>query len=98
MQRWFNPAPNLSPPTALDRFFGLLVAAGLLVIGVALVLAAVVGWILLMIVVAAHGTGGTAILVICALIAMAGFALAVGAGAIWSILQIGSVRRALGIK
>jgi len=98
MQRWFNPAPNLSPPTALDRFLGLLVAAGLLVIGVALVLAAVVGWILLMIVVAAHGTGGTAILVICALIAMAGFALAVGAGAIWSILQIGSVRRALGIK
>ena len=98
MQRWFNPAPNLSPPSALDRFFGLLVGAGLLLIGVAAVLAALVAWILLMIVVAEHGTGTTAFLVICALIAMAGFALAVAAALIWSILQIGSVRRALGLK
>jgi len=38
-----------------------------------------------------------AVLVICALIAMGGFGLAVAAGGLWALLQIGSVRRALGL-
>ncbi len=99
MRPWFNPTPNLSPPSAMDRLLAGLVGVGLLVVGAAAALAAIVGWILLMIVVAVWGAHGVAAaLVICLLIAMAGFGLAVIAAGLWSILQIGSVRRALGLR
>jgi hypothetical protein len=51
-----------------------------------------------MILVATAGAhGALTVLVICALIAMGGFGLAVVAGGLWALLQIGSVRRALGL-
>jgi nitrate/nitrite transporter NarK len=95
---WFNPNPNLSPRSGADRALGALVGTGLAVVGAAAVLAAACAWVFLMILVATAGAHGTvAVLVICALIAMAGFGLAVAAGGLWALLQIGSVRRALGL-
>jgi hypothetical protein len=99
MRPWFNPTPNLPPRSAADRLLAALVGLGLVVVGVAAALAAIVAWILLMIAVAVWGAHGVAAaLVICLLIAMAGFGLAVVAAGLWSLLQIGSVRRALGLR
>jgi hypothetical protein len=98
MRPWFNPTPNLSPRSGADRLLAAVVGVGLAIVGAAAVLAAVLAWILLMIVVATQGMHGTlAGLVICALIAMGGVGLAALAGGAWALLQIGSVRRALGL-
>ena len=98
MRPWFNPNPNLSPRSGVDRTLGALVGMGLAVVGAAAALAAVCAWVLLMILVATEGAhGALVVLVICALIAMGGFGLAVAAGGLWALLQIGSVRRALGL-
>jgi len=97
MRPWFNPTPNLSPRSGADRLFAALAGVGLAVVAAAAVVAAITAWILLMIAVASQAAHGTlAGLVICALIAMGGFGLAVAAGGVWAVLQIGSVRLALG--
>ncbi len=98
MRPWFNPSPNLSPRSGVDRALSALFGAGLAVVGAAAAMAAICAWILLMILVATAGAhGALTVLVICALIAMGGFGLAVAAGGVWALLQIGSVRRALGL-
>jgi hypothetical protein len=99
MRPWFNPTPNLPARSPTDRLLAGLVGLGLAVVGAAAALAAAFGWILLMIAVAAWGAHGVAaVLVVCLLIAMGGFGLAVVAAGLWSLLQIGSVRRALGLR
>ena len=98
MRPWFNPNPHLSPRSGPDRTLGAVVGLGLAVVGAAAVLALVCLWVFLMVLVATAGAhGALAVLVICALIAMGGFGLAVAAGGLWALLQIGSVRRALGL-
>ena len=98
MRPWFNPTPNLSPRSGADRALAILVGVGLVVVGAAAVLAAIAAWVILMIAVASQGAHGmAAVLVVCALIAMGGFGLAVIAAGAWAVLQIGSVRRALGL-
>ncbi|HYA01395.1 MAG TPA: hypothetical protein VEK76_13760 [Candidatus Binatia bacterium] len=99
MPQWYNPAPNLPRPSPAERTLAGLVYLGLAAIGVALALAALAGWILLMIAIAAGPEHGMpAVVVLCTLIAMGGFGLAVVAAGLWSLLQVGSVRRALGLR
>lgn len=98
MQGRFHPNPNLSPVSPLDRLLGLTLGIGLGVFAVAAVAAALIAWVLLMAVAAgwaAQAGPGLAILLV---VAMAGFALSVCAAGLWSLLQIGSVRRALGLR
>jgi len=98
VQGRFHPTPNVSPTHPLDRFFGVLIGIGLLVVAAAVVAGALVGWIILMVAAAGWAAHGALILAVLLLVAMAGFALAVCAAGLWSILQIGSVRRALGLR
>ncbi|MGA8016155.1 MAG: hypothetical protein WCB85_09585 [Candidatus Dormiibacterota bacterium] len=98
MQGRFHPNPNLSPASPLDRLLGLTVGIGLLVVAAAAVVAALIAWILLMALAAGWAAQAGPILAILLVVAMAGFALAVCAAGLWSLLQIGSVRRALGLR
>jgi hypothetical protein len=98
VQGRFHPAPNVSPTSPLDRFLGLLVGLGLVAVAVCAVAAGLVGWIVLMVAAAAWAAHAAALLAVLLLVAMAGFALAVCAALLWSVLQIGSVRRALGLR
>jgi hypothetical protein len=98
MRPWFDPNLNISPRSGADRTLATLVGLGLTVVGAAAVLALVALWVLLMVMVATLGVHGMAVVfVVCALIAMGGFGLAAGAAGLWALLQIGSVRRALGL-
>lgn len=98
MRPWFNPTRNISRRSAADRTLATVVGVGLVVVGAAAAIALITAWILLMIMVATQGVhGALAGVVICALVAMGGFGLAVVAGGLWAVIQIGSVRRALGL-
>jgi hypothetical protein len=98
VQGRFHPTPNVSPASPLDRLLALLVGVGLLAVGAAAVAAALVGWIFLMVAAAAWADQAAAALSVLVVIAMAGFALAVCAAGLWALLQVGSVRRALGLR
>ena len=98
VQGRFHPNPNLSPASPLDRFLGLMVSVRLLVTAAAAAAGALIAWILLITLAAGWAAQAGAFLGILVVVALAGFALAVCAAGLWSLLQIGSVRRALGLR
>lgn len=90
----FNPAPNRSPSSSLDRSLGVVVAVGVAAVGLALLIGAAAIWIRLMIAVAAGvGPGLGGVLAFCVLLAMGGLGLVALGGLVWAGLQVAAIRR-----
>lgn len=94
----FNPQPNRSPSSSLDRGLGGIVWIGLGVVTLAIVVALAAVWVRLMLIPAAFiGPGLGGILAACLTIAMGGVGLAALAALAWSFFQGVKIRRWMGI-
>jgi hypothetical protein len=98
MQARFHPAPNPSPASAVGRVLVRLPVLGPLAVGAALAAAALLGWMLPMAVASAWAARAGAALSVPVVVAMAGLAYAACAAGLGPILQVGSVRRAKGLR